>query len=125
MMPRLSLVFFVSIMLFSSAAAASQDDLLEKINRLEQQIQELKALKEQQIFFAAKEEACLKAVGRDKFCKCVAQQLPREAGFELYVHTLITPKEKLGYAAMTPEQKASVDAILEVRDKCVEKGFFK
>lgn len=125
MTPRLPLLFLVSAMLFSSAAAASQDDLLEKINRLEQQIQELKALKEQQTYFAAKEEQCMKAVGRDKFCKCVAQQLPREAGFELYVHTLINTKEKLGYAAMTPEQKSSVDAILDVRERCVEKGFFK
>lgn len=125
MTQRVSLLFFISIVLFSSVATASQDDLLEKINRLEQQIRELKALKEQQMYFAAKEEECMKAVGRDKFCKCVAQQLPREASFELYVHTMVTPKDKLGYATMTPEQKASVDAILEVRDKCVEKGFFK
>lgn len=111
--------------LIASSAAASPDDLLEKINHLEQQIQELKALKEQQRLVAEKEDQCMKAVGRDKFCKCLADGLPRDISFEQYVHTLVTTKSKLGYDTMTPVQKMTVDENLALREKCIEKGFFK
>ena len=110
---------------FASTPALAQDDLLEKINRLEQQIQELKVLKEQQNVSVVKSEQCMKAVGREKFCTCVGRSLPRDISFEQYVHTLVTSKEALGYAGMTQEQKVVIDATLEVRETCIEKGFFK
>lgn len=52
--------------------AASQDEVMEKIRLLEIQIQQLKALKEQQKISAEKEQQCLKPVGDTKFCKCIA-----------------------------------------------------
>jgi len=107
------------------SAEAAPNDLLEKINRLEQQIQELKALKEQQLVSEEKMDQCMKAVGRDKFCKCIADGLPPDVTFEQYVHTLITPKNKLGYDTFTTIQKKAVDDTIEMREKCVEKGFFK
>jgi hypothetical protein len=110
---------------FASTPALAQDDLLEKINRLEQQIQELKLLKQQQNISAAKTEQCMKAVAREKFCACVGTNLPRDISFEQYVHTLVTSKEALGYAGMTQEQKTVIDATLDAREKCIEKGFFK
>ena len=111
--------------LIASSVAASPDDLIEKINRLEQQILELKALKEKQKFSAEKEEQCMKAVGREKFCKCLADGLSRDITFEQYIHTLVTPKSELGYENMTPVQKNTVEETLALREKCVEKGFFK
>ena len=110
---------------FASTPALAQDDLLEKINRLEQQIQELKLLKEQQNIGVAKTDQCMKAVAREKFCTCVGKSLPRDISFEQYVHTLVTSKEALGYAGMTQEQRAVIDATLDIREKCIEKGFFK
>ncbi len=116
----------LAISIFTTPALAVQDDeLLEKIQRLEQQIQELKELKEQQKVGAAKTEQCLRAVGREKFCQCLGENLPREVSFEQYIHTLVTSKNALGYDSMPADQKKSVDTTLEVRDKCVEKGFFK
>ena len=111
--------------LMASSPAEAQDDLLEKINLLEQQIQELKALKDQQKIAAEKEDQCMNAVGRDKFCKCLANGLPHDITFEQYIHTLVTPKNKLGYNSMTKDQKSTVDNLFELREKCVEKGFFK
>ena len=108
-----------------STPALAQDALMEKIKRLEQQIQELKALKEQQNINVAKADQCMKVVARDKFCTCVGNNLPRDINFEQYVHTLVTSKEALGYAGMTQEQKAVIDATMDVREKCIEKGFFK
>jgi GTPase Era involved in 16S rRNA processing len=105
--------------------AFAQDDLLEKIKLLEQQIQELKVLKEQQNISIAKAEQCMKVVAREKFCTCVGNSLPHDISFEHYVHTLIMSNEALGYAGMTQEQKAVIEATREVREKCIEKGFFK
>jgi hypothetical protein len=102
-----------------SMAADNKDELLRKIDALEQQ---LKELKEQQKASGEKESHCMKVFGREKFCKCVAENLPREVGLEQYVHTVITPKEGLGYDGMTAEQKKSVDRTLAVRDTCAEKG---
>jgi len=109
----------------SASAAFGQDDVMEKIRLLEQQIQELKLLKEQQSITAQKFTDCMRAVDRDKFCTCVGNNLPREIGFEQYVHTLLTPREKLGYDSMNVEQKKVVDATIAVREKCIERGFFK
>ncbi len=103
----------------SGAVAGSQEELLKKIEVLEQQ---LKELKEQQKARGEKESHCLRAVGREKFCVCVAEKLPPDVGFAEYVRIAIATKEELGYGGMAPAQKRHVDAILAVRDGCVEKG---
>jgi len=110
---------------FAASPAFAQDDLLEKIKLLEQQIQELKSLKEQQNISLAKTEQCMKVIAREKLCTCIGNNLPRQVDFEQYVHTLVTSKEALGYAGMSQEQITVVDTTLDVREKCVEKGFFK
>ncbi len=103
----------------SRAFAGEQEELLKKIEMLEQQ---LKELKEQQKTRGEKESQCLQAVGREKFCACIAEKLPPEVGFAEYIHTAIMAKSALGYEGMSPEQKRRVDATLAVRDACVEKG---
>jgi hypothetical protein len=110
---------------FSSSVAFAQDDVMVKIKLLEQQILELKALKQQQTVVEVKFNHCMKVVAREKFCNCVSETLPREVSFEQYVHTLLTGREKLGYEAMPVDQKKNIDATIEVREKCIEKGFFK
>ena len=111
--------------LLLAAPLHAQDDMEDKIRLLEQQIQELKTLRAQQAVGKQKADQCLKAVGREKFCNCIGENLPTAVSFEQYVHTMVTSKEELGYSAMLPEQKKLIDATLETREKCVEKGFFK
>ena len=101
-----------------ATAADNKDEILKKIDALEQQ---LKELKEQQKSSGEKEYHCMKVFGREKFCKCIAENLPREVGLEQYVHTVVTPKEGLGYDGMPAGQKKSVDQTLATRDKCAEK----
>ena len=115
------LLFCVS---FAASPAFAQEDLQEKIRLLEQQIQEIKTQKLLQKITQEKSEQCMKAVGREKFCTCVGNSLPREVSFEQYVYTLVTSKETLDYAGITQEQKSVIDATIAVREKCVEKGFF-
>jgi len=112
------------IVVFASSSLA-QDDVMEKIRLLELQIQELKLLKEQQSVTEAKFNDCMKVVSRERFCTCISSNLPLEVGFEKYVHTLLTSRDKLGYTVMTVDQKKVVDATAEVREKCTEKGLFK
>ena len=101
-----------------SRAAGNQEELLKKIDTLQQQLNELKALQKAS---SEKKAHCLSAIGQEKFCTCIAEGLPAEVSFEQYVHTVITPKEGLGYDGLTPEQKKSVDQTLATRDKCAEK----
>lgn len=119
--------FFASLLccFFSVSVATAQDELLDKIKYLEQQIQELKSLKEQQELIKIKSDQCMKVVYRDKFCSCIANNLPKEVSFEQYVHTLVYTKESLGYSTMSADQKSTVDVTLDAREKCIEKGFFK
>ena len=118
-------VMIVLCLSLSASASFAQDDVMDKIRLLEQQIQELKALREQQAVSAVKYEDCMKAIAREKFCRCVGDSLPHDVSFELYVNTLVTSRDKLGYSTMTGEQKKTVDATIETREKCIEKGFFK
>jgi hypothetical protein len=117
---KIAVLGFVLVLGFSlpCRAAESQDEVLKKIEALEQQLRDLKEL---QRAGTERKAQCLKAVGQEKFCACVAEGLPAGVGFEGYVHTVVTPKEPLGYEAMNPEQKRVVDQTLAVREKCVAK----
>ena len=111
--------------LLLAAPLHAQDDMQEKIRLLEQQVQELKTLRVQQAVGRQKADQCLKAVGRDTFCNCIGENLPAAVSFEQYIHIMVTSKENLGYSVMPPEEKKMVDSVLETREKCVEKGFFR
>lgn len=124
-MTRRLTLLILGFLLLASPLPAQQEDLKEKIRELEQKIEELKALEAQVVVRQKKTDQCLKAVGREKFCDCLGDNLPASVSFEQYVHTLVTSKEELGYGEMTPEEKEAVDATLETREKCVEKGLFK
>lgn len=102
--------------------AASQDELLEKINLLEIQIQQLKEMKAQQGRAQEKERQCIAAVGTEKFCKCLAEALPLDISFERYVHDIITTPEESPKDSRTPDRQAASDPVHAARDKCVQKG---
>ncbi len=118
-MGLMCLIVFLPV---SARAGSDQEELLKKIEVLEQQLKDLKELQKASV---ENESHCVKAVGKEKFCTCIAEKLPRGVSFEQYVHTVVTPKETLGYEAMNPEQKKIVDGTLAARDACVkEKGGF-
>jgi len=118
------LLLLLGYVLFATPLHA-QDDMQEKIRLLEQQIQELKTAQARQAVGKLKADHCSRAVGRDKFCTCIGNNLPAAVSFEQYIHTMVTSKEELGYSALLPEEKKMIDATLEAGEKCIEKGFFK
>lgn len=111
----------VVLSLATTGAAASRDDLAEKIKYLELQIQELKQLKFQQKMVDEKEQQCVRVTGEEKLCSCLAAGLPKEVSFEQYVHYLVTSKEDLKYESLKPEVQQAVDVSAAVRKRCINK----
>jgi hypothetical protein len=116
------LALALSPLLPTLARAASQEELLDKIKLLEIQIQQLKELKAQQNKDQEKEQDCIKAVGTEKFCKCLAEALPGDINFEQYVHGMVSSSEELRRDSRKHEGQGSVDAVHTAHDKCVQKG---
>jgi len=121
----LSLLVLVSMSVPASLGWAAEDpkkqaELLEKIEKLERQINELTALKLQRQALPVKREQCMKAVGVESYCTCVVEKLPARVDYKQFVHILLTPAAELGYDKMATEQKQDVDATLVAWAKCVD-----
>lgn len=104
----------------ADVAVRQQTELLEKIERLQKQIAELKTLKQQKQALPVKRDQCMKAVGVESYCSCVVEKLPAMIDFKQFVHILLTPALELGYDKMAADQKKDVDASLVVWAKCVD-----
>jgi len=120
-MMTLTLVIFG----FSSVCLAEEDpkkqsELLEKIEKLERQIGELRALKLQKQALPVKRDQCMKVVGLDGYCTCVVEKLPANVDYRQFVQILLTPAAELGYDKMSSEQKKDVDDALVAWAKCVD-----
>gem|GEM_PF-4488355 len=106
--------------------AASDEEMMEKIKQLEIQIQQLKALKEQQKAASGKERQCLKPFDGEKFCRCIANELPASVTFEQYLKTILAGKDGVDYHSLPDDAKKDADASFAAREKCAEKkGWFK
>lgn len=66
-----------------------------------------------------REGACIRAVGNQKVCGCLANNLPVKLTFQQYVLAVTLTKDELGYAQMSPDEKRLVDSIPPIRDRCV------
>ncbi len=97
-----------------------QAELLEKIQKLEQQIAELTALKLKKQSLPVKRDQCMKVVGVESYCTCVVEKLPAAVDYRQFVQVLLTPSKELGYDAMSVEQKKDIDVALVAWAKCVD-----
>lgn len=97
-----------------------QAELMEKIQKLEQQISELTALKLKKQTLPAKREQCMKVVGVETYCTCVVEKLPASVDYRQFVSVLLTPAKELGYDSMSVEQKKDIDLALVAWAKCVD-----
>jgi hypothetical protein len=120
-------VMAVALLVFgvTSASLAEEDpkkqaELLEKIEKLERQIGELRALKLQKQTLPVKHDQCMKVVGVEGYCSCVVEKLPANVDYRQFVQILLTPAAELGYDKMSGEQKKDVDTTLVAWAKCVE-----
>jgi hypothetical protein len=72
---------------------------------------------------AAKNMACVKAIGAPSFCSCLSQTLPIKWTFLDYVAITTGTKEDNGYAKMSTEDKKGYDLVPAIRDRCVKESF--
>lgn len=97
-----------------------QAELMEKINKLEQQIADLTAMKLKKQSLPVKRDQCMKVVGVETYCNCVVEKLPAAVDYRQFVQVLLTPSKELGYDAMSAEQKKDIDLALVGWAKCVD-----
>lgn len=114
------LVFGVTSVSLAEEDPKKQAELLEKIEKLERQIGELRALKLQKQTLPVKRDQCMKVVGVEGYCSCVVEKLPANVDYKQFVQILLTPAAELGYDKMSVEQKKDVDTALVAWAKCVE-----
>ncbi len=130
------LVIMLSLLVAGTVCRADEDpkkraELLKQIEKLEQQIAELRALKLQKQSLPVKRDQCMKVVGVEGYCSCVVEKLPANVDFRQFVHILLVPAGELGYEKMKPDQQRDIDAALVAWAKCVQykgpnkEGFLK
>ncbi|CAH2030988.1 hypothetical protein [Trichlorobacter ammonificans] len=97
-----------------------QQQLLKKIEELEQQISELRSLQLKKQTLPVKKEQCMKVVGVESYCTCVSEALPATVDYRQFVQILLTPAAEFGYDKLTVEQKKDVDQALVAWARCVD-----
>ena len=123
-MGYLILVLLLSPLFPALGRAASQEELFEKIKMLEIQIQELKDMKAEQSKALEKKQQCIRAMGTDKLCACLAEALPGDVSFEQYIHGMVSSPEEPHDDSRKRDGQGAVDALQAARNKCVQKGLF-
>lgn len=119
-----AILMIASVFSFHAQAAeldpAKQQQMLQKIEELERQINELKSLKMKKETLPVKKDQCMKVVGVETYCNCIVDSLPVMVDYRQFVQILLTPANEFGYDKMTSEQKRDVDKALVVWARCVD-----
>jgi len=73
---------------------------------------------------ADRKHQCIRAVGHDTFCQCLAEEVPMLfPTFLEYVFVLSQTKEEIEYDSLDQEIRQSIDKVFKVRDECVRRAF--
>jgi len=112
--------FFVFLVLLCSHTASAQtlDEQLRK-NRAEQFMKSVDDLMGPTDKAANKKKTqCLTAISNQKFCDCLAKNLPVEIDFVQYVSLVTATREELEYEKQSESNKALIDNTRKARDTC-------
>ena len=64
--------------------------------------------------------ACIKAVGHEKFCDCISENMPADQEFSNYVVAVSKTKSELNFDQLSEYYQQVVDLARASRDKCVK-----
>ncbi len=64
--------------------------------------------------------ACIKAVGHEKFCDCISENMPADQEFSNYVVAVSKTKNELNFDQLSEYYQQVVDLARASRDKCVK-----
>ena len=65
--------------------------------------------------------ACIKAIGHEKFCHCISENMPSDQEFANYVVAVSKTKSELNYSELSDYYQQSINLARSARDKCVAK----
>jgi hypothetical protein len=88
----------------------AREAVSEKLGELAQALLRMRDLRKSQ---------CMKAMGSEELCTCIADESPSGIDFVDYVRIVSSSKTDLKYNALSPNDKRLVDATRASRDKCV------
>ena len=63
--------------------------------------------------------ACIKAVGHEKFCTCISENIPTDQEFANYVVAVSKTKDDLKFEQLSEYYQEVIDMARTSRDKCV------
>lgn len=100
----------------ADSPAEPRPDIQNRIEQLEKQIRELKALREKQQQKDARSleivEPCVAAVGARDVCSCLGENLPQGIDFVTYVRIMSPLKEEVGERVL--------EMVKGARERCVK-----
>lgn len=76
-------------------------------------------LKQFNLQVSHKKFACLKAIGHEKFCHCISENMPSDQEFANYVVAVSKTKQELNFDQLSDYYQQSIDLARAARDKCV------
>lgn len=120
---RISL-YILPLAIWSTIACAQQGKSLEQLDK-EAQYKKVIAASDNALLAlnsltAERELQCEKAVGNQKFCKCLSENVPFDFNFNQYIAIMTRTKKENGYSGLSRDQKKLYDAVPGVRDMCVQ-----
>lgn len=68
---------------------------------------------------AKKKMQCMKAMGHEDFCSCIAEKSPVGLSFFEYIVAVSNTKEELNYSNLSEEDRSMVDNARKAREECV------
>ncbi len=63
--------------------------------------------------------ACIKAIGHEKFCHCISENMPSDQEFANYVVAVSKTKEELKFGELSEYYQQAINLARTARDKCV------
>lgn len=65
---------------------------------------------------------CMKAFPNERFCRCLASQMPMVLTMTQYTAITTSAREDIGYGEMSDDEKKVIDITIEAREKCATAG---
>ncbi|MDA9506296.1 hypothetical protein XI09_16985 [Bradyrhizobium sp. CCBAU 11386] len=108
------------LVLLASPVCAQTLEQQERLNQFDKALSALEDLKSLSTKMTnTKKTQCLTAVANQRFCECLATNLPVVVDFVQYVALVNQTKEDLEYDKQSKEDKAIIDNTRKARDMCM------
>jgi len=124
---------FISVICILAITTAVAEDLPTTLEELEQyetknliddsatseQVTSNTVLQQFNLHVKRTKLACVKAIGHEKFCHCISENMPSDQEFANYVVAVSKTKEELNFGELSEYYQQAINLARSARDKCV------